>query len=61
MTPETVRPAPRRGRRSGGAARPGAFGGTRVGTSAGRRANAVSSALTLLVVDFILTAFMFAG
>ena len=48
MTPETVRPAPRRGRRSGGAARPGAFGGTRVGTSAGRRANAVSSALTLV-------------
>ena len=48
MTPETVRPAPRRGRRGGGAARPGAFGGTRVGTSAGRRANAVSSALTLV-------------
>ena len=48
MTPETVRPVPRRGRRGGGAARPGAFGGTRVGTSAGRRANAVSSALTLV-------------
>ena len=44
MTPETVRPALRRGRRPGGAAGPS----IPVGTPAGRRANAASFILTLV-------------
>ena len=44
MTPETVRPALRRGRRPGGAAEPS----IPVGTPAGWRANAASFALTLV-------------